>query len=79
MLGKIFRVFDVNSDGTITQKEMQRLVADLFGLIQIQHKDLNQANLAEKAFNEMDVNKDGKVSKICFFGTKVNLVSETGV
>jgi len=62
VLGKIFRVFDVNSDGTITQKEMQRLVADLFGLIQIQHKDLNQANLAEKAFNEMDVNKDGKVS-----------------
>ena len=45
MLGKIFRVFDVNSDGTITKKEMQRLVADLFGLIQIQHKDQNQANL----------------------------------
>lgn len=45
VLGKIFRVFDVNSDGTITQKEMQRLVADLFGLIQIQHKDQNQANL----------------------------------
>ena len=44
VLGKIFRVFDVNSDGTITQKEMQRLVADLFGLIQIQHKDQNQAN-----------------------------------
>ena len=45
VLGKIFRVFDVNSDGTITKKEMQRLVADLFGLIQIQHKDQNQANL----------------------------------
>ena len=45
MLAKIFRVFDVNSDGTITQKEMQRLGTDLFGLIQIQLKDQNQAIL----------------------------------
>ena len=45
VLAKIFRVFDVNSDGTITQKEMQRLVTDLFGLIQIQLKDQNQAIL----------------------------------
>ena len=44
VLAKIFRVFDVNSDGTITQKEMQRLVTDLYGLIQIQHKDQNQAH-----------------------------------
>ena len=26
VLGKIFRVFDVNSDGTISNKEMKRLV-----------------------------------------------------
>jgi len=65
VLGKIFRVFDVNSDGTITKKEMQRLVADLFGLIQIQHKDQNQVskeNIADKAFAEMDEDKDGKVT-----------------
>ena len=64
VLGKIFRVFDVNSDGTITQKEMQKLVADLYGLIQIQHKDpckVSKEQMAERAFAEMDVNKDGTV------------------
>merc|ERR1712121_209610 len=33
VLGKIFRVFDVNSDGSITNKEMQRLVKDMYGLL----------------------------------------------
>merc|ERR1739844_210336 len=33
VLEKIFRVFDVNSDGTINKKEMQRLIKDMYGLI----------------------------------------------
>ena len=28
---------------------------------------VSKEKIAEKAFNEMDVNKDGKVSKICIW------------
>merc|ERR1740128_41571 len=33
VLDKIFRVFDVNSDGTITKKELTRLIKDMYGLL----------------------------------------------
>merc|ERR1712002_1402859 len=33
VLGKIFRVFDVNSDGTISKKELTRLIKDMYGLL----------------------------------------------
>ena len=32
-LGRIFRVFDVNSDGHITERELKRLVKDMFKLV----------------------------------------------
>ena len=40
VLGKIFRVFDVNSDGSITNKEMQRLVKDMYGLLKTEDPDI---------------------------------------
>ena len=32
-LRQIFRIFDINSDGTISQKELQKIVKDLFHLL----------------------------------------------
>ena len=32
-LGRIFRVFDVNSDGHITERELKKLVKDMFKLV----------------------------------------------
>ena len=32
-LQRIFRVFDVNSDGQIMEKELKRLVKDMFKLV----------------------------------------------
>ena len=32
-LTRIFRVFDVNGDGNITEKELKRLVKDMFKLV----------------------------------------------
>ena len=63
VLKKLFRVFDVNSDGSISIKEMQRLVKDLYGLLK--HSDPNQASkelIAKTAFSEMDQDNDGLVS-----------------
>merc|ERR1712212_544668 len=63
VLGKIFRVFDVNSDGNISNKEMKRLVKDMYGLLKAE--DANVAAdkmIAKSAFAEMDKNEDGKVS-----------------
>ena len=57
------RVFDGNSDGSISIKEMQRLVKDLYGLLK--HSDPNQASkelIAKTAFSEMDQDNDGLVS-----------------
>merc|ERR1711936_1444967 len=33
VLTKIFRVFDVNSDNSITKKELTRLIKDMYGLL----------------------------------------------
>ena len=32
-LRQIFRIFDINSDGTISQKELKKIVKDLFHLL----------------------------------------------
>ena len=34
-LRQIFRIFDINSDGTISQKELQKIVKDLFHLLKM--------------------------------------------
>ena len=55
---QIFRVFDINNDGTVSQKELQRIVKDLFHLFKKDENTdkLNKDNLAEEAFKEMDAN-----------------------
>lgn len=63
VLGKIFRVFDVNSDGSITNKEMQRLVKDMYGLLKTEDPTIAAKDMiAKSAFAEMDKNDDGKVT-----------------
>ena len=63
VLGKLFRVFDVNSDGSITNKEMQRLVKDMYGLLKSEDPDVAAKDMiAKSAFAEMDKNEDGKVT-----------------
>merc|ERR1712115_68421 len=58
VLAKIFRVFDQNSDGTITEKEMKRLVKDMFILIKNDapeeaSKEFITACLAQDQFTKM--------------------------
>merc|ERR1712241_1335752 len=63
-LKQIFRVFDINNDGAISLKELQRIVKDLFHLINEENADeASQELLAQSAFNEMDENHDGQVSE----------------
>merc|ERR1739848_125387 len=63
VLGKIFRVFDVNSDGNISNKEMKRLVKDMYGLLKADDPTVAADKMiAKSAFAEMDKNEDGKVS-----------------
>ena len=57
VLGKIFRVFDVNGDGTISKEEMNSLMKDMFGLIKVQKpKWQSPESLTETLFFEMDKN-----------------------
>merc|ERR1711981_782426 len=63
VLGKIFRLFDVNSDGNISNKEMKRLVKDMYGLLKAEDPNVAANNMiAKSAFAEMDKDEDGKVS-----------------
>merc|ERR1711868_284263 len=51
-LKQIFRVFDINNDGFISLKELQRIVKDLFHLINEENADeASQELLAQSAFN----------------------------
>lgn len=64
-LKQIFRIFDINGDGAITQKEMIRIVKDLFHLLDSDDKtgQATGEDLATSAFKEMDINLDGQVSQ----------------
>ena len=62
---QIFRIFDIDRDGTVSQKEVTRIVKDLFHLVK---KEDNPDNvtleaMAIKAFKEMDIDEDGQVTK----------------
>merc|ERR1712107_749272 len=62
VLAKLFRLFDVNSDGFISMKEMKRLVKDMYGLLK-KDPNIGAADLiAKSAFAEMDKDEDGKIS-----------------
>ena len=53
----------MNSDGTITQKEMTKLIKDMYGLLKEEDPELAARELVTKsAFAEMDSNQDGKVT-----------------
>merc|ERR1719203_1182036 len=63
VLRKMFRVFDVNSDGTISKRELRRLVKDMYGLIKENNaNDLDEEGISNKAFVEMDRDEDGQIS-----------------
>lgn len=64
-LKQIFRIFDINNDGTVSQKELGRLVKDLFHLFTKKDNPdrASQEALADKAFREMDTNSDGQVTQ----------------
>eukprot|EP00091_Calanus_sinicus_P017725 TRINITY_DN38384_c0_g1_i1.p1 TRINITY_DN38384_c0_g1~~TRINITY_DN38384_c0_g1_i1.p1 ORF type:complete len:218 (-),score=103.12 TRINITY_DN38384_c0_g1_i1:54-647(-) len=63
VLTKMFRLFDVNSDGTITKKELTRLVKDMYGLLKKDDPNVNTIDLiAKSAFAEMDKDEDGKIT-----------------
>jgi len=61
VLGKLFRLFDVDDNGSITRDEMTRLVKDLHFLLELSN-EVDQVT-ADQAFTEMDENKDGSVTK----------------
>ena len=57
------RVFDVNSDGSITKKELTRLIKDMYGLMKTEDPSIAAKDLiAKSAFAEMDKDDDGKIS-----------------
>jgi len=64
-LKQIFRIFDINNDGTLEPKEMDKLVKDLFQMFtKKDNPDMDShEDLANKAFQEMDANSDGRVTQ----------------
>jgi len=73
-LRQIFRIFDINNDGTVSQKELIRLVKDLFHLFKKEDNPdkSSQEALATKAFKEMDTNADGRVTQDEFVNACLN-------
>ena len=57
-LRRIFRVFDVNSDGHITERELKRLVKDMFKLVK------------DEAPEEVRVKRSLITDLICVLGDK---------
>merc|ERR1712215_506199 len=56
-------MFDVNSDGTISKKELTRLIKDMYGLLKTEDPNVAAKDfIAKSAFAEMDKDEDGKVS-----------------
>merc|ERR1712083_487294 len=69
VLGKIFRVFDVNGDGTITKKELKRLIKDMYGLLNADNpEEASKELITNSAFAEMDKDDDGKITLAEFTG-----------
>merc|ERR1712243_211156 len=56
-LKQIFRIFDVNSDGLVEMEEMDKVVEQLRKVREVEDQ------LVEKAFMEMDSDRDGSVTQ----------------
>lgn len=54
--------FDVNGDGSITRKEMKKIVKEIYHLLS-DCSEMNKKALTDSAFKEMDANNDGLVSE----------------
>jgi len=69
-LKQIFRIFDINNDGDISQKEMVRIVKALFHLLSQEDNPQHdsEATIAKMAFQEMDADKNGRVTLQEFVG-----------
>jgi len=61
-LSRIFRVFDISGDGIISEKELKRIVKDMYKLIKEDApEDATKSFITENAFAEMDEDGNGKV------------------
>ena len=69
VLKRIYRIYDQNSDGTITKEEMSKLVTDMYGILNMDDPNLEaEALIIDTVYAESDVNSDGKVSVDEFIG-----------
>ena len=73
-LEQIFRIFDINGDGTISWKEMRKIVTDLFQLLSSEDNPAQASNeaIASMAFDEMDADLDGNITKEEFIRACLN-------
>ena len=69
-LNQIFKLLDIDNDGEVSISEFKKVITDLHNIVAINNNlDASiQDLLVEKAFIEMDINDDGKVTKEEFVG-----------
>ena len=72
VLEKIFRIFDIDNSGAIKREEMMILIKDIHALIKDDTKSYSDDEVALRAFQEMDANKDDKVTREEFVAAVVN-------
>jgi hypothetical protein len=60
-----FSRFDADADGSISLKELKKVVNDIFHLLSNEDKETckNKAALTLSAFKEMDTNADGMITE----------------
>ena len=62
-LQRIFRIFDVDNNGSISKKELKKLVKDMYAIIKENNPDKFAADMiATSAFKEMDKDNDGCIT-----------------
>ena len=62
-LQRIFRIFDVDNNGSISKKELKKLVKDMSAIIKENNPDQFAAEMiANSCFKEMDKDNDGSIT-----------------